>query len=77
MADLDKATLIEALNASKIAKQSDFAQLAAALGKEFKNAGEKVSETAAKAASDTTGITGKEVMDKITSAGGFAADAFI
>ena len=77
MADLDKATLIEALNASKIAKQSDFAQLAAALGKEFKNAGEKVSETAAKSASDTTGITGKEVMDKITSAGSAAADAFI
>ena len=77
MADLDKATLIEALNASKIAKQSDFAQLAAALGKEFKNAGEKISETAAKSASDTTGITGKEVMDKITSAGSAAADAFV
>ena len=77
MADLDKATLIEALNASKIAKQSDFAQLAAALGKEFKNAGEKVAETASKAANETTGVTGKEVMDKITSAGSVAADAFI
>lgn len=76
MADLDKATLIEALNASKIAKQSDFAQLAAALGKEFKNAGEKVAETASKAANETTGVAGKDIMDKLTSAGSAAADAF-
>jgi hypothetical protein len=76
LADIDKATLIEALNASKIAKQSDFAQLAAALGKEFKNAGQAVSETAAKTAGDTTTGAGKAILDKVGAVTGGLVDAF-
>lgn len=80
MADLDRATLIEALNASKLSKSSDIAQLVGQLGGVMRQASTDLSDArnaAAQAGTENAQIFTKELIGKIGAGAEGLRQAFV